>query len=84
MVQTIRFPKQSNVIFEAAEAYRRLSPTDRFLAILELIGFGEELMAHSPNREAALRLQLAEETEWQRIQKELFAKHVARSAANSD
>ncbi len=70
-----RFPSEADKIYEEAEAFRRLSPTERFLKILGLIAFGKKLMEHSPNREAAQRLRQQDEEEWQRIQKELLARH---------
>jgi hypothetical protein len=71
----IRFPKEADTIYEEAEAFRQLSPTDRLLAILDLIASGAELMRHSPNAEADQILREAEEAEWQRVQKELFKRH---------
>ena len=71
----IRFPSQADVIYEEALAYRRLSPTDRLLAILDLIASGAAMLEHSPRREESLCQHQAQEDEWQRIQKELFARH---------
>jgi hypothetical protein len=71
----IRFPKQVDVIYERAVAFRRLTPTERFLRIRDLIASGQKLLEQSPRREAGRRLKQAQEDEWRRIQKELFARH---------
>lgn len=71
----LRFPNEADKIYEAALRYRRLSPTERFLAIVDLIASGATLLAASPRRDAAARLRQAQEEEWRRIQKELFARH---------
>ncbi len=75
MQELIRFPNEAETIRRDAEAFRRLSPTERLRAILDLIASGLSLMEHSPRREAAQRLRDAQEAEWQRLQKELFARH---------
>ena len=54
---------------------RRLTPTDRLLALVDLIASGTTLFKQSPHRDAGSRLQQAQEAEWRRIQKELFARH---------
>lgn len=71
----IRFPNEADQIFEEAEAFRRRSPTERFLAIVDLIASGESIMAHSPRRQEAIRLRQIQEDEWQRAHKELFARY---------
>jgi hypothetical protein len=71
-----QFPNEADAIYKEAEAFRHLSPTERLLAILDLIASGTALLNQSPHREASLRLQRAHEAEWQRVQKELFARHV--------
>jgi hypothetical protein len=78
MKESIRFPREADTIYEQAEAFRRLSPTKRLLAILDLIASGVPLIAQSPNAEAGRRLREAQEAEWQRVQKELFARHAIR------
>ena len=75
MTRRIHFPRQADVIYERAKAYRRLSPTERLRALFDLIASGQTLMKHSPHREAGARLRQAHEAEWQRVQKELFARH---------
>jgi len=71
----IRFPPEGDKIYEAAVVYRRLTPTERLLALADLIASGMALLKQSPHREAGLRLHEAQEAEWRRIQKELFARH---------
>ena len=71
----IRFPREADTIYEQAEAYRRLSPTDRLLAILDLIASGVALLRQSPDSKARESLRQAEEAEWQRLQGELFKRH---------
>jgi hypothetical protein len=75
MKLSIRFPREADTIYERATAFRRLSPTERLLAILDLIASGVTMMEHAPNADARRRLRDAQEAEWQRIQKELFARH---------
>jgi hypothetical protein len=71
----IRFPHEGDKIYEQAVSFRRRSPTDRLLALVDLIACGMTLLKESPQRDVALRLRRAQEAEWQRIQKELFARH---------
>jgi hypothetical protein len=75
MQPTIRFPDPADVMYEEAQAFRRLTPSERLTAILDLMASGLALIAGSPNREAARHLQVAQEEEWRRIQKELFRQH---------
>jgi len=72
----IRFPCEADKIYEEAQTFRRLSPHERVRAIFDLIASGMRLLETSPKRETGRRLQEAQEAEWQRIQKELFARHV--------
>jgi hypothetical protein len=71
----LHFPNEADVIYQEALNYRRLPPTDRLLAILDLIASGMTLLAQSPQRETGWQLRQAQEDEWQNIQKELFARH---------
>ena len=70
-----RFPDEAEVIRRDAEAFRRLSPRERVLRLVGLIASGMKLLEGSPQREAGRKLRLEQEAEWQRIQKELFARH---------
>jgi hypothetical protein len=71
----LRFPNEADKIYEAAQRYQRLPPTERFLALVDLIASGATLLAASPRRDAAARLRQDQEEEWRRIQKELFTRH---------
>ena len=75
MTVPIRFPREADVIYEQAERYRRLPPAQRLSAIFDLIATGLKMMHQSPHRAARLRLREASDAEWQRAQKELFARH---------
>jgi hypothetical protein len=72
----IRFPAEADKIHEEAQAFRRLSPEERVRTIFDLISSAVRFLENSPKAETGRRLQEAQETEWQRIQKELFARHV--------
>jgi len=71
----IRFPCERDKIYEDAVAYRRLAPTDRLLLLIDLIASGTTLLKQSSKRDAGTRLQQAQEAEWRRVQRELFARH---------
>jgi len=75
MALPVHFPSEADTIYQEAQAYRRLAPSERFLVLVDLIASGMALLEHSPHREASSRLQQAHEAEWQRRQKELFARH---------
>jgi len=71
----IRFPREADKIYQEAVVYRRLTPTDRLLALADLIASGITFLQRSPHRDAGSRLQEAQVVEWRRVQKELFARH---------
>lgn len=71
----VKFPNPADQIFEEAKEFRRLSPDDRFRAILDIIALGAAMMKESPHKEAIAKLQQAHEDAWQKAQKELFARH---------
>src|SRR5437870_4961953 len=70
-----RFPPAADTIYEQATAYRRFTPSERLRVLLDLIASGMALLQHAPHRQARQRLQEEYEAEWQRVQKELFARH---------
>lgn len=76
MPEVLQFPGEAETIRRAAEAYQRLSPTERFRKLLSLIASGWAIMEHSPRRHRARQLRDEQEAVWQRIQKELFTSHV--------
>ncbi len=71
----IKFPQERDKIYQEATAFRRLSPDERFQAILDVVALGAAMMTESPHQEAMLRLQQAHEEQWKKAQKELFARH---------
>ena len=71
----IRFPPEGDRIYEESVAYRRLDSTERFLALADLMASGQSLLKQSAHRGAGSCLQQAQEAEWRRAQKELFARH---------
>jgi hypothetical protein len=71
----ICFPHEGDQIHKDAMVYRRLAPTDRLLALADLIASATTLLKESPRRDIGSRLQQVQEAEWRRIQKELFARH---------
>ena len=60
----IKFPPERDKIYQEALAFRRLSPDERFQAILDVIALGAAMMTESPHQEAMLRLQQAHEEQW--------------------
>jgi hypothetical protein len=70
-----RFPNEADVIFQEAQAFRRLTPTERFLAIVDLMASAETLMQTSPHGAAGKQQRAAEKEEWRRIHREIFARH---------
>jgi hypothetical protein len=71
----IQFPREADVIYERAQAYRQLSPTERFLVLLDVIAWGISLRNQSPKREIAIQLRREREAERRRIQQELIKRH---------
>jgi hypothetical protein len=71
----IRFPNDAEKIHREALAFRRLSPRERVLAILDLIAVGATLLNQSPSRDAAERFRQEQKALWRRANKELFARH---------
>ena len=71
----IQFPDEGDKIYEEAQAFRRLSPDEKWAAIMDLVALGASMMKESPHREAMRRLQQEHEDLWQQAQKELFARH---------
>jgi hypothetical protein len=71
----IKFPDERQQIFEAAEAFRRLTTEEKINEIVGLMALGFSMVKESPNKEAIKKMQLADELAWQNAQKELFARH---------
>ncbi len=75
----IRFPPEADRIRAEAEAFRRLTPGGRWLAILDLIASGSVLMQQSPHRHVARQLQASQEEEWRQAMKAAFRHYASGS-----
>lgn len=75
MSATLRFPSEAEAIRKQVEAERSLTPTQRLLAVVDLLRTVEALSAAGNCREAQLRLHEDQEEEWRRIMKEFFARY---------
>ena len=71
----IQFPDEGDKIYEEAQAFRRLSPDEKWAAIMDLLALGASIMKESPHKDAIKRLQQRHEDQWQEAQRELFARH---------
>jgi hypothetical protein len=71
----IKFPDEGDKIYEEADAFRRLSADQKWAVFMGLLALGESIMKASPHQEAIKRLQQEHEDQWQKAQKELFARH---------
>ena len=70
----LHFPDPRAEAQARAEQFRRLTSDERWGQIAALMAFGLNMAYSSPRRDAILQRWEAEEDEWRRIQKELFAK----------
>jgi hypothetical protein len=73
VVPPFRFPDPREEAYARAQEFRRLSPEKRLESLLDVIETGMYLIRQSPRRQLIDQLFLKRETEWQRIQQELFA-----------
>jgi hypothetical protein len=71
----LSFPDPHAEARARAEEFRRLTPAERWREILALAEFGLEMVRSSPRRSDIERRWTAQEEEWQRLQRELFARH---------
>jgi hypothetical protein len=71
----LKFPDHHEEARKRAAEFQRLSPSERWRAIGDVIESGLELIRSSPHREAIERVTAEREREWQNIQKELFRRH---------
>ncbi len=78
-----RFPSEADKIYREAQEFRRLSSTERFQRILDLIAFEAAMLRESPHREAIERLRQEEKAEWRRLQKEFLARHAPSTPGDS-
>ena len=71
----LTFPDPMDEARKRAAEFQRLSPSDRWREMAAMFALGWTMVKRSPRR-AAIEQRLEEqEREWQRIQKELFARH---------
>jgi hypothetical protein len=78
----IVFPSEAEQLRRQAELTRDMTPGQRILAVLELLGVAESLSRSGGHWEAQLAYQAQCESEWHDRMKEFFAAHVD-VAANS-
>jgi hypothetical protein len=71
----LKFPDRHEEARKRAAEFQRLSPEDRWREIAALFAFGWAMVRSSPQRAAIEARMDEQEREWQRIQKELFARH---------
>jgi len=71
----IQFPDSTNEACQRAKEFRRLSPDGRWKEITALMAWGLAMVRSSPRRAAIEQRWEAQEAEWQRIQRDLFARH---------
>jgi len=71
----LRFPDPRKEMRARAEEFRRLTPDDRWREIVALMALGLNMVRNSPQRAAIEARWAAEESEWQQLQKKLFAEH---------
>ena len=70
-----KFPDPHEEARKRAAEFQRLSPDDRWREIAALFAFGWATVKASPRRAEIEARMEEQEREWQRIQKELFARH---------
>ena len=72
----LRFPDARAEMRARAEEFRRLAPAGRWREIAALMAMGLNMARASPRRAAIARRWEAQEAEWRRLQKTVFAKRV--------
>jgi hypothetical protein len=72
----LRFPDGVTEARARAEEFRRMAPEERWGEIVALMALGLNLARSSPRHVAIAQRWEAQEAEWQRLQKTIFAKHV--------
>jgi hypothetical protein len=71
----LKFPDHHEEARKRAEEFQRLSPDERWREMGAMMALGWAMVKASPHRAAVERMMEEQELEWQRIQKELFARH---------
>jgi phosphosulfolactate synthase (CoM biosynthesis protein A) len=72
---SLKFPDHHEEARKRAEEFQRLSPDERWREMAAMMAFGSAMVKASPRRAAIEQRMEEQEQEWQRIQKELFARH---------
>jgi len=71
----LRFPDARTEARARAEEFRRLTPEGRWREIAALMALGLNMARASPRHAAIARRWEAQEAEWRRLQKAVFAKY---------
>jgi hypothetical protein len=72
MKPPFQYPEPHDEQYISTEEFQKLSSSERFSAIAAVIEGGWKRLAELPNREEIERYMDEQETEWQRIQSDLF------------
>lgn len=75
MTSPLQFPDAQEEARRRAAEFQRLSPEERWREMAALMAFGWAMVRSSPRREAIEQRMQDQETEWRRIQQELFARY---------
>lgn len=71
----LKFPDHHEEARKRAAEFQRLSPSERWREMAAMFALGWTMVKRSPRREAIEQRMEEQEREWQRIQKELFARY---------
>jgi hypothetical protein len=72
---SLRFPDPMETAAERGREFQKLSSQDRWSEIFAMTQFGLNMVRSSPRREWIEQRWLAQEKEWQEIQRKLFAQY---------
>ena len=70
-----RFPDPQEEARKRAAEFQRLTPEEKWREMAAMMAFGWAMVRASPRRAAIEQRMEEQEREWQRIQRELFARH---------
>lgn len=68
----LKFPNPAEEAYARAQEFRRLSPEERWKRIAEMREFGMNMVRSSPRRAEIERRMEEQETEWRRLQENIF------------
>lgn len=71
----VQFPDPQDVARERSQEFQRLTSSERWAEMAAMMAFGLNMVRESPRRADIERRMKEQEQEWQRIQKELFARY---------